>query len=239
MIPENLKLTAEQIQSNWEQLMGIIEKNISSPRKEKLLKFYDRHATRIATMPASSIESNHSAFAGGYVYHVLNVIKCGLIEYQAWKKCGAMLDDFTKEELVFSLLNHDLGKMGNEDYEYYVPNPSEWHRKNQGKEYEINTLCSYMEVPDRSLFLLQQNGISYSENEFFAIKLHDGMYADSNKSYYVNYHANAKVRTNLVYIVSHADMMASRIEFNEWGFHNLEYMKNNKDIKEDTKEESK
>ena len=36
------KLTAEQIQLNWETLMGIIDKHISPDRKENLLKMYDQ-----------------------------------------------------------------------------------------------------------------------------------------------------------------------------------------------------
>ena len=42
-----------------------------------------------------------------------------------------------KEELIFVALNHDIGKMGfpGEGNETYIPNDSEWHRKNLGKEY--------------------------------------------------------------------------------------------------------
>ena len=34
---------------------------------------------------------------------------------------GADITTYTKEELVFSALNHDLGKMGDEENESYVP----------------------------------------------------------------------------------------------------------------------
>jgi hypothetical protein len=42
-----MKLTAEQIQANWDALMGDIEGHISSPRKEKLLEFYQKYSDRI------------------------------------------------------------------------------------------------------------------------------------------------------------------------------------------------
>ena len=35
------KLSAEQIQTNWETLIDIINKHISDDRKENLLKMYD------------------------------------------------------------------------------------------------------------------------------------------------------------------------------------------------------
>jgi len=47
-----MKLTAEQIQENWGELMSYIEKYISSPRKEKLLEFYDQYSERLMLMPA-------------------------------------------------------------------------------------------------------------------------------------------------------------------------------------------
>ena len=48
-----MNLTAEQIQSNWEEFIGNIETYISSPRKEKLIKFYETYADRIMLMPAA------------------------------------------------------------------------------------------------------------------------------------------------------------------------------------------
>ena len=41
------KLTAEQIQMNWETLMDIINKHISGDRKENLIKMYDDFKDRL------------------------------------------------------------------------------------------------------------------------------------------------------------------------------------------------
>ena len=38
-----MKLTAEQIQGNWNQFLNNINQYISSPRKEKLLVFYKKY----------------------------------------------------------------------------------------------------------------------------------------------------------------------------------------------------
>jgi predicted HD phosphohydrolase len=43
---------------------------------------------------------------------------------------GSRYDYFTKEELVFSALNHDLGKMGDENHESYIPQTDKWRKKN-------------------------------------------------------------------------------------------------------------
>jgi hypothetical protein len=73
-----------------------------------------------------------------------------------------------------------------------------------------------MLIQDRSLFLLQQYGISMSEKEYLAIKLHDGLYDDVNKPYYISFNPDSKFRTNIVYILHEADFLASKIEYDRW-----------------------
>ena len=208
-----MNLSAEQLQQNFDELVGIIEQHISSPRKEKLIKMYKDHQERLMLMPASGNINYHNCFPGGYVDHVNRVVKCALELLNVWTELGAEID-FTSEELVFAAINHDLGKMGTEQAEQYIPNPSEWHRKNQGKIYTNNPVNAFMTVPDRSLKLLADRGISVTDNEWFGIKLHDGMYEEANKAYYVNFNPDSALRTNLPYLLHHADMLASRIEKN-------------------------
>ena len=79
----------------------------------------------------------HNAHVGGYVEHVLHVVDCALKITNLWASEGATIN-FTTEEVIFAALHHDLGKVGDMENDYYVPNPSEWHRINQGKIYEFN-----------------------------------------------------------------------------------------------------
>ena len=65
-----MKLSAEQIQSNWEIFTNNIETYISGDRKEKLLKFYSKFQDRLMLMPASHKKEYHNAFPGGYIEHV-------------------------------------------------------------------------------------------------------------------------------------------------------------------------
>jgi len=88
-------------------------------------------------MPASGTAHYHNCFIGGYVDHVIRVMECALDVDELWSKHGAT-KDYTTEELIFSAMNHDLGKIGTEEAEQYIHNPSDWHRKNQGKLYTNN-----------------------------------------------------------------------------------------------------
>ncbi len=209
-------LTAEQIHNNWIALRDKI--NLFPGREAELNQLYDTLEERIMMMPASGTEYYHNAFAGGYVDHVLRVMDCAETLYEVWKAKGADVSGFTLEELLFAAMHHDLGKAGfpGPGQEVYLPNDSEWHRKNQGKIYKHNPNIPFTLVPDLSIWTLQHFGVTMSWNEFQGIRIHDGMYDDANKSYFISRSADAKLKTNLPIILHHADHMASIIEYDAW-----------------------
>ena len=210
-------LKAEQIQSNWEIFLNNIETHISSPRKEKLLEFYKKYEERVILMPAAHKKEYHSAFPGGYVDHVNRVVRCSLKQYELWKEEGVDTSTFTIEELVFSAINHDLGKMGSETQESYIPQDDKWRRDKLGEDYKFNEKVPFASVPDRGLFLLQLHGVQYTFNEMITIQTHDGLYDEGNKKYLMSWTPGQKPRTSLPYIVHQGDLMAARIEFeHEW-----------------------
>jgi hypothetical protein len=228
-----MNLTAEQIQDNWNELMRVIETNISSPRKEKLLEFYKQYAGRLMLMPAAHKKEYHNAFPGGYVEHVLRVIRCAIKQSNLWEDEGADMSTFTNEELVFSALNHDLGKMGDEEQDSYIPQTDQWRREKLGEDYMFNTKVPFASVPDRGLFLLQSHGIQYSFNEMIAIQTHDGLYDEANKKYLMAFMPEQKPRTSLPFILHQADLMAARIEFEREWLPKLKEDKKSVDIKKE------
>ena len=209
------KLTAEQIEMNWQTLIDLIEKYISEDRKENLLKFYEDFKDRMMFAPASGKGHYHNAMPGGYVEHILHIINHSLEIKEVWEKNDAMIN-FTEEELVFAAMHHDLGKVGDLDNEYYIPQTSDWHRTNRGEVYTHNPDLQYMKVPDRGLWLLQHYGVKVTDKEYIGIKLTDGLYDEANKSYLMSYNPDWALRSNLPYILHQADMMATHIEYDQW-----------------------
>ena len=210
-------LQAEKIKSNWERYRAIVNTYFPT-RKTELNKMYDEFEDRMAMMPASSMAHFHNAFAGGYVDHVLRVIDCAEKLYESWTEMGADMSGYTIEELRFAAMHHDLGKVGfpGDGNEVYQIETSDWHRKNQNKMYRHNENIPFTMVPDLSIWLLQEFNVKMSWNEYQAIKIHDGMYDDANKPYFVARSAQAKLKTNLPIILHHADHMAAQIEFERW-----------------------
>tara|TARA_R110000822_G_scaffold51167_1_gene133125 strand:+ start:1193 stop:1966 length:774 start_codon:yes stop_codon:yes gene_type:complete len=212
-----MKLTAEKIQANWVEFLSNIETYITGDRKVKLLDFYNKYGERIMMMPASHKKEYHSAFPGGYVDHVNRVVRASLSMSALWEGFGCDMTTFTTEELAFSAINHDLGKMGDSEHEAYIPQTDQWRKDKLGEDYTFNKKLSFASVPDRGLFLLQEHGITYSFNEMVGIQTHDGLYDSANEKYLKGYMVEQKPRTSLPFILHQADMMAARIEFEvEW-----------------------
>jgi len=211
-------LKPEEIKANYVKFRNTINK-LFPERAEKLNKLYDSFdEENLYFAPAASQEHLHNSIPGGYIDHVLRVMEFSNKGYEHCKNLGFDLSGFTKEELMFAALNHDLGKLGfsGTNNEYYQVNDSEWHRKNQGKLYKKNVALPFVEIQDLSLFLLQQFNIEITWNEYLGIKVHDGLYVDSNKSYFMGFNPEAKFRNMLPFILHHADINAAQFEFFRW-----------------------
>ena len=213
------KLTEEQIQDNWKKLIQIIKdtfpEDYPNNRREKLLNMYHYFEDRMCIAPASGKEHYHNAFVGGYVEHVLHVTDLALKINKLWKENGASIN-YTDEELVFAAIHHDLGKVGDLKEDYYIPNESDWHRKNQGMIFTHNPKLQYMTVTDRAIFLLNHFGISMTEWEYIGLRLTDGLYEEANKNYYIGYQPSRSLKSNIAYILHQADSMATHIEYDKW-----------------------
>jgi len=181
-----------------------------------MLDFYKKHEERFVMMPASHRPQYHNCFPGGYIDHVNRVVSAALKIDAVWREMG-MIATYTTEELVFSAINHDLGKFGDEEQPAYIEQTDQWRRDKLNETYMFNDRLEYMSVPDRGLHLLISNGILPTKNETLAIKLHDGLYDEANKSYLITFNPETKPRTSLIYVVHQADLLAARIEFEvEW-----------------------
>jgi len=203
----NIEQTEEKIQQDYNKLMEYLQ---ADPRWEQLEPLYAVLQDELMTAPASGKVHFHNAFPGGYLDHVLRVTDTALKIAGLYKQMEGDIN-FTKQEVIFAALHHDLGKLGNPDEgPYYVEQDSDWHRK-RGELYRHNDNLQYMKAPERGLFMLQKHGVQITQNEWLAIKLSDGLYDEGSKAYLVNY-APYAMKTNLPYIIHWADHISSRVE---------------------------
>ena len=143
--------------------------------------------------------------------HILHVDRVALRMAAMYKKLGGTMN-FTKKELRFVAFHHDLGKLGEPDAPFYVINHSKWHIENRKEYFKINPDLEFVSVTDRTFFMLQKYGIDITPNEFFGIRLADGIYEESNKEYMIRFEEDRHVRRTIADIIHWADHMATTIE---------------------------
>jgi hypothetical protein len=208
-------LQSQQIIKNWARFLDIIENQVSSDRSRILLDFYTKNQERISMAPSSDRDWKNSAFPGGYIDHVLRVYDIALEANKSWVNSGGICT-FSTQELTFVALHHDLGKIGTETEDYYIPNDSDWHIKNMGMVYKFNEHVPAMKLSERSLFLLQSLGINLTYEEYMAIKLCDGLYDSSNGFYFHSGQKETKLKSYLPFLLHHSSVQSSHIEFQRW-----------------------
>lgn len=209
------KYTEQELIQNYDRFIAFVKKAFAKnkPRLDALLHMYSEPelGQELVMAPASSSIRFHAAYPGGYIDHVMNVCKYTYRMKDMFQKEGGNIN-FTDEEMFFAAIHHDLGKLGDSELPYYIPEDSDWHIKNRGMMYKVNPKLNWMQVSDRTFYLLNKYDVKYSENEFLGIKLANGLYDEDTKAYFVNYRDGGALKTELPYLLHWADHFSVRVE---------------------------
>ena len=207
-------LQAEQIQKNWEKHLKIVDHYISD-RKNDVNSMLEKLSDIYVMAPASSKTWYHNAFPGGYVDHVNRVVEFAMKQKKLYQEMGGNID-FTDEQLVFSALFHDLGKIGDGEQPNYIPQTDKWRQDKLSEMYTYNPDLQFMLIPDRSLFILQKFGIKVDQKEFLGIRCHDGVFDKANEAYFFSNVESSRQKTSIISILHTADFLASKVEYDMW-----------------------
>ena len=203
-----MSLTAEQIETNWNIFNKIAQKYLEDNlRKELVLNMFKELEDILAFSPLSTRESQVGCYPGGYIEYVNRTFMVAFKLKELWASFDKNIN-FTDEELAFSVLMHDLGKVTDGTRAAYIQSDNAWRKKNLGEIYTYNDELDFMLLQDRSLFVLQNKGIRCSINEFVSIRVHDGIYEDSNKAYFKHYTEDIIFSSQLPHILNQASTTA-------------------------------
>tara|TARA_R110000851_G_scaffold91734_1_gene200219 strand:+ start:711 stop:1445 length:735 start_codon:yes stop_codon:yes gene_type:complete len=209
-----MSLTAEKIALNYEKHLKIVDTYITD-RKDQVLALLSSLEDNYVMAPASGKSWYHNAFAGGYVDHVNRVVQYAVKQSRMYEDMGGTVD-YTEEELVFAALFHDLGKIGDGIAPNYIPQTDKWRQDKLSEMYTNNSDLDFMLIPDRSLYILQNNGIKVTQKEFLAIRCHDGVFDEANKAYFFSYQEGSRQKTSIISVLHTADFLASKVEYDMW-----------------------
>ena len=205
--------TDKQLEENYNKFIAAVKSLFTGERLEKLLHMYSMEelGPNLMLQPASGNIGYHNAYDGGYIDHIMNVVNNSIRMMKLYEDVGGKID-FTRDELLFAAFHHDLGKLGKKGVLNYLPNKSEWHVKNQGKIYTNNPKLPFMDLTDRTFLTLSDYGLTHTSNEWFGIRLTDGMYDEANIKYLKTFNPDNTLRSNIQYILHWADHMSTCME---------------------------
>lgn len=164
--PDNHDDLLIKVQENWDKVKSLVNRIENEKVKAGCIALTDHLYDRMAVAPASTRKEYIGCFVGGLVWHSLNVLRT----MNSLRTSLDLGDEVSADSMILLGLFHDIGKLGNEDNDYYVPQNSEWHREKLGQLYEVNKGMGNVPVPVRTLWWLNKFNIPLSENEIHAIQ---------------------------------------------------------------------
>ena len=203
-----MKYSSKQIVANHDKLIDIINQYFDGKQKQNILNLFEHFEERLIDTPASSRPNRHNCFVGGFLDHTLRVINTALDIKQQFVKLGVNVTSSDKD-IVMASMFHDLGKLGDLDNPFYIPQTDEWRRKKLQEWYTFNDKLEPMDVTDRALWLLQTFNIKITQEVWKAIKMSDGMFDEGNQKMYRRGDINRNI---LHYIVHFADWLSTVAE---------------------------
>ena len=205
-------INQEQMDNNWKELMSIIDKHFEGEQKENILKLHSDFEDEYKTAPASGRPNYHNCFKGGYLDHVLHVIKNSLMIKRQYESNGVKVIH-SDSDVVMAAMFHDLGKLGDGTQPYYKYQTDEWRRKKLNEWYTHNQDLDYMTVHDRALWLLSKYHIDVNPHVYKAILCADGLFDPAAETYFRSY---VDTRHVLGSIVHFGDWLSTICEKQNW-----------------------
>lgn len=156
-------MSENEIVDNFEKFKRILLK--VEDRGATLSRFLEKYGDRIATAPGHDRNNKHAAAPGGLVRRSLQTF----MNARELCKLPAFSDkEISIESVIVTSLLHDIGRIGDDVGDYYLPQTSSWHVE-RGNLYVYNPDIRRMTHPHRGLYLLQAEGVCLTQDEWMAI----------------------------------------------------------------------
>lgn len=161
--------TNEQILETYEKYIGLISKYFSDANSTELDAAL---GPRLAVAPRG-LTLAEGGTAGGLVDYAIRLAK----------KSKIFTEVVDHKSLVRVALIHELGKLGDENQDQYVPQESSWHIEKLGQYYKYNESCEKMSFIHRTLYFVSKFGFQLSSDEWIAILTSGDFHLEENRFY--------------------------------------------------------
>ncbi len=186
------------IESIWAQYSSLLKSTFDDPTNIEAL--LEELGERIITTPYSRFVHEPGCEPGGMVHVSLQIAKAATRLIEAYGYDADM-----KKSLVKVALLHDIGKLGDLEDDWLLPQDSGWYREKLGAHYKFNDGkgVQKMSVSHRTLYLLQHFGVKLTRDEWLAIQLAGGFHFEENRWY-------VHGEPNLATVIQHAKHVVSK-----------------------------
>jgi len=179
-------LTEEKIKKNYVKFMETAEKY--GVMNDKLV---DLLGIDFINAPCTTSTHMTNAFPGGLILHILNTTKYAIFINNSLSESKRV----NEETLIRVSLLHQIGKA-----KMFVPQTSEWHKKNNGEVYKFSDDNLPLTMGERSIYYILSSGITLTEDEVFAIQHHNSEF---------NNHKNNGTAEKLASILKSANIISN------------------------------
>ena len=205
-------INQEQMDNNWKELMRIIDDYFDDAQFDNIMKLHKDFEDEYKTAPASGRPNYHNCFKGGYLDHVLHVIKNSLMIKKQYEVNGVK-SIHSDSDVVLAAMFHDLGKLGDGTQPYYKFQTDEWRRKKLNEWYTHNKDLDFMTVHDRALWILAKYNVDLNPHVYKAIICADGLFDSAAETYFRSY---VDTRHCLGSIIHFGDWLSTICEKQNW-----------------------
>ena len=161
--------TDEQVIENYEKYVRLLTKYFGEESTSKLQSCLGE---RLAVSPRG-LTLAEGGEAGGLVEFALKVAK-------NTKMVAEVCD---QKSLVRVALLHELGKLGDDTNEQFLPQESSWHLEKLGQHFKYNDACEKMSYIHRTLYFVSKFGFQLNSDEWIAILTSGGLHLEENRFY--------------------------------------------------------
>ena len=166
-------MDVEKIESDWTTFQSLAQKL----ENDNINQLIEDLSERIIMCPASPRTDSYGCCAGGLINHALKVT-------DAMRKINTSLKlEVPAASIIKVGLFHEIGKVGSKTEDYFLNQDSSWHREKLGQLYKYNENLPKMAVSHRTLFLLQEYGVTLDRDEWEAIVTAQGYHLEENRFY--------------------------------------------------------
>jgi hypothetical protein len=168
-----MTLSVGSLEKNW----AMFEKLCKKACGEDISPLLDMLGERLIMCPLNTKLDQGGAYPGGMIEHALSVT-------MQMRKMNSSFDMNIDQVSILKVgLLHEIGRVGNLSDPLFLDQDSDWHRDKLGQMYKYNENIQKMSVSHRTLYLLQNFGVSLSQEEWIAIQTAQGFHFEENRFY--------------------------------------------------------